>query len=303
MTTGACGINCDVCRLNLLGLCTTCGSGTSPEAQIKLATQERVLGSTCAILSCCNMNQNGYCLRDCPQFPCENHTLSTYPFGKAFLEMQQRRRQDWMPRHDPLGRPLEVSQELWDELDKKELPQLSALTLAKIDDRHRLVFPFLDLDLAVDLDGRQILLLNSDETCRVLDIPLLSLVVLTYFSRVDRLFPMGKDLIGTQDMEGNYFTGEQALIKEPLLRRFSGNMKGLEKSAAAVRAEPVEFTDASWVVYPFPRLALYYLFRDMGEEGEDPRLSILFDRAIQTIFTPPMVWELVNLANARLLCA
>ena len=28
MPTGACGINCDVCRLNIDGLCSSCGSGT-----------------------------------------------------------------------------------------------------------------------------------------------------------------------------------------------------------------------------------------------------------------------------------
>ncbi len=305
MATGACGINCDVCRLNLLGLCTTCGSGTSPEAEVKLATQKRVLGNTCAILSCCAINRNGYCLRDCAQFPCENHTRSTYPFGAPFLEMQHRRRQDWMPRRDPLGRPLQVPEALWKTLDKKDLPQLSALTQAATTpvrgSKRCLAFPFMDLDLALDLEARQLLVLDSNNSATPVDIPLLTLLVLTYFGRVDRLFPMGKDLISTKDMDqGNYFSGPQELIKEPLMRRFTANSKGLKRVAATVRAKAVEYTETAWAVYPFPRLAVYYLFRGL-ENAESPRLSILFDRGIHHFLSPPMVWELVNLTNARLL--
>ena len=44
MPTGACGINCDVCKLQLLGLCSTCGSGRSQEAQRKLAAQKAAFG-------------------------------------------------------------------------------------------------------------------------------------------------------------------------------------------------------------------------------------------------------------------
>lgn len=57
MPTGACGINCDTCRLNLLGICTTCGSGTSAEAQRKMAAQQRLLGAPCPILDCAAINR------------------------------------------------------------------------------------------------------------------------------------------------------------------------------------------------------------------------------------------------------
>ena len=65
MPTGACGINCDVCKLNLLRACSSCGSGQSLEAGQKLAAQQRLFGSTCSILSCAQMNQIDYCMRDC----------------------------------------------------------------------------------------------------------------------------------------------------------------------------------------------------------------------------------------------
>ena len=57
MATGACGINCDVCKLNLNGTCSTCGPGTSAVAAGKLSAQQRILGAPCAILACAQMNQ------------------------------------------------------------------------------------------------------------------------------------------------------------------------------------------------------------------------------------------------------
>ena len=81
MPTGSCGINCDVCKLNLLGTCSSCGPGKSPEAEQKLAAQQRLFGSTCGILACARMNQIDYCLRDCRQFPCDNFSNGPYPFS------------------------------------------------------------------------------------------------------------------------------------------------------------------------------------------------------------------------------
>jgi hypothetical protein len=61
MATGACGINCDVCRLNVLGVCSSCGPGTSMEAQQKMAVQVRVLGAPCPILECAANRAIDYC--------------------------------------------------------------------------------------------------------------------------------------------------------------------------------------------------------------------------------------------------
>ncbi|MGD9053314.1 MAG: DUF3795 domain-containing protein, partial [Desulfobacterales bacterium] len=85
MPTGACGINCDVCKLNLLGTCSSCGPGTSSQAAKKLAAQQRLMGGTCAILACAQLNQVDYCLRDCAQFPCDNFTQGPYPFSRGYL--------------------------------------------------------------------------------------------------------------------------------------------------------------------------------------------------------------------------
>ena len=100
MPTGVCGINCDVCKLKLLDLCSTCGPGKSPEAFRKLEAQERILGGACPILRCAGMKRIDYCLRDCDAFPCENFASGPYPFSQGFLDMQERRRQR-KPGHAP----------------------------------------------------------------------------------------------------------------------------------------------------------------------------------------------------------
>ena len=302
MATGACGINCDVCRLNLLGLCTTCGSGKSEEAKIKLATQERVLGDTCAILSCAVLNNICYCIRDCPQYPCDNFTLGPYPFSSTYLEMQERRRREWLPRIDPLGRPVEIPDEYWETLGKKDINQLQTVTLATADKKGKITFDFLDLKLRLDLYGRQLEQMDDTGKYAPADLPLLTLAVLIYFNTVDRLFPMGKDLITIHDMDnqGSYFAGSHELKTGRILKRFSDDTQGLARSAAALGGAPLDMGDHAWTFNAFPRLAVYYVFWDL-ETQYDPRLSILFDRSICRIFKPPMVWKLVNIVNARLL--
>ncbi|WDP88281.1 MAG: DUF3786 domain-containing protein [Desulfobacter sp.] len=303
MATGACGINCDVCRLNLLGLCTTCGGGKSLEAEVKLAAQERVLGDTCAILSCAALNNIGHCMRDCSQFPCENFTISpAYPFSSGFLDMQKRRRREWLPRIDPLGKSVEIPDEYWEAMGNRDLNLVQSVTLAHADENSRLSFGFLDLGLRLDIQGRQLEQMDWEGRYAALDLPLLTLTVLIYFKTVDRLFPMGRDLISIHDMDnqGSYFAGNHELKTGHVLNRFKDDIKGLGRSAAALGGKPAEMGDHAWEFRPFPRLAVYYVFWDLETEY-DPRLSILFDRSICRIFNPPMVWELVNLVNARLL--
>ena len=121
MPTAACGINCDVCKLNLLGTCSTCGPGTSLEAEKKLAAQSRLLGSPCPILACANLNRVQFCLRDCSQFPCENFTHGPYPFSEGYIAMQKRRRKEIPPASAPDNTRVSVDPNYWDELQKKEI--------------------------------------------------------------------------------------------------------------------------------------------------------------------------------------
>ncbi len=300
MPTGACGINCDVCRLNLLGLCTTCGGGKSDEAKSKLATQERILGSTCAVLSCCVMNSKEHCIRDCSQFPCENYERNPYPFSQSYLDMQKRRRQHPTLQMDPWGESIAVPEELWDQIMKKDLNLLGTVSLANTHVPGEIRFDFLNEKIVLDLNSRVVYkIVNA--LMEPVDNPLLDLICLTYFTKVDRLYPMGKDLIGSKDMkQALYFTGKNKLNKEPVLRRFKDDLKEFIGCAQSLGGQPLDLADAAAVLYPFPRVPIYYLLWEKQKEYP-PRISILFDRSIEDVFSPPMIWGFVNLVNSYLL--
>ena len=140
MPTGACGINCDVCKLRLMGICSSCGSGISAEAGRKLDAQRRIFGSTCTILECASMNRIEYCLRDCASFPCENFAAGPYPFSQGFIDMQGRRRYDLPPALDWNNRPVHVPDDHWAAVAKRDIQELCNFTLAGPDDKDRLVF-------------------------------------------------------------------------------------------------------------------------------------------------------------------
>lgn len=95
MAIGACGISCDVCRLFVAGVCSTCAPGTDERAKEKLDVQLKVIKMHCPILACAVEKKVGYCLKDCNEFPCANfeHGFESvmgpgpYPYSAGFLKM------------------------------------------------------------------------------------------------------------------------------------------------------------------------------------------------------------------------
>jgi hypothetical protein len=119
MSTGACGIDCTVCRLHVEGLCSTCGAGTSEEGKAKLEAQRRLFGTACGPLRCACQRGVSHCMRDCAEFPCAEFSDSElggrYPFGQGFLDMQRRRRARLTGV--PVAAWPEISVEYWDRLN------------------------------------------------------------------------------------------------------------------------------------------------------------------------------------------
>ena len=141
MPTGACGINCDVCRLNVLGVCLSCGPGNSMEAQQKMAVQVRVLGAPCPILECASNRGIDHCLRDCEEFPCER--FQAYPFSEGFVKMQERRRNEADQKLDPTKEKIHVPPHYWEDLEKKDMAVLCENALARAFSSEDIVLPIL----------------------------------------------------------------------------------------------------------------------------------------------------------------
>lgn len=306
MPTGACGINCDVCKLRLLGTCSTCGSGKSIEARKKLDAQKRIFGAGCPVLECACMNNLEYCMRDCSLFPCENFRLGPYPFSRSFLDMQARRLRERPPAFTPNKTLIKVPPEYWDNLRERDINMLCNFTLA---DPHPpdspgshtgLVFHFLKENVLADIENRCLKRFSNNQWEKT-DDPLLELITLVYLNNVKSFHPLNKDIISTEDLkEGHFFKGPHKLKTEPLLERYGNDLHGFRSAAENLEGKAVDMADAAYMLLPFPRVPLYYLLWK-GDEEFKPRISILFDRSIEDYFEADAIWGLVNMVSLELL--
>ena len=300
MPTGACGINCEVCKLNLLGTCSSCGPGTSLEAENKLAAQQRLLGSTCSILACANMNQLEFCMRDCKQFPCDNFSTGPYPFSQGFLNMQERRLKEKPPAYAPDGSQVSVDDEFWDDLLKRDIANLCNFTLFEGDASGHLKFHFLNENILVDLNERCLKRRQDGQWSRTED-PLLELVTVLYLNNVNGLYPMDRDIVGVKDLkEAHFFQGPHALRTEPLVRRYGTDLKAFRRAAEYLEGQPRDMADIAFRLLPFPRVPLYYLLWQ-GDDEFEPRVTVLLDRPIENSLAADAIWALINRVTTALL--
>jgi len=300
MPTGACGINCDVCKLKLMEICSSCGPGKSLQAKKKLAAQERLLGSVCPILACAGMNNLDYCMKDCGSFPCDNFSTGPYPFSQGFLSMQERRRKEKPPALTHNETPLQVPSEYWETLKNKNSNDLCNLTLFSPHDSGGLIFHSLREEMLVDIENCCLKRLSKGNWSRI-DEPLLELVTLLYLNNVNGLYPLGKDIVGPQDLkEAHYFKGRHALKTEALLDRFGNDPNGFKRAAQFLDGKAMDMADAAYMLLPFPRVALYYLLWE-GDDEFSPKLSVLFDRSIENYLSASGTWSLVGYVSAALL--
>ena len=300
MPTGACGINCDVCKLKLLGTCSSCGSGTSVEAEKKLDAQRRLLGSTCAILACAQLNQVEYCMRDCNQFPCENFRTGPYPFSQGFLNMQARRLKERPPAFAPDGSRVNVASDYWDELQTKDFTSLCNLTLFNPFSSGSLLFQFLQEEVVVDIENRCLRRLVQDDWVKS-DDPLLELVTVHYLLNVNEIYPMDQDIVGVNDLkENHFFQGPHALKTDPLLERYGHDLDGFKQAAEYLKGSTRDMADAAYRLLPFPRVPLYFLLWK-GDEEFKAQMTVLFDRNIEKMLAADAIWALVNRVSNALL--
>ena len=299
MPTGACGINCDVCRLNALGVCSTCGPGTSMEAQQKMAVQVRVLGAPCPILECAANRSVDHCLRDCEEFPCER--FSAYPYSEGFITMQERRRNEAEQKLDPTKSKIQVPPHYWEDLEKKDLAVLCQNALAQA---------FSPEDVVVTVLGREILVDRKNHALRrkkqgewePVSHPLLELLVLVYLLNAGPQL-LSRELVTAKELKtAHFFQGPHELNVGGVLERFGRDLKGFRKAAESLGGEAQSLADAAFKIPALPKVPLYYLLWE-GDDEFEPRISVLFDRSVESHLSADAIWGLVALASEALLKA
>jgi hypothetical protein len=296
MPTGACGINCDVCRLNVLGVCSSCGAGTSTEAQQKMAVQIRVLGAPCPILECAASRGIDYCLRDCEEFACE--LFSAYPFSEGFLRMQERRRSEAGEKLDPTKEKISVPPHYWEQLEKKDMATLCENALAQAFSPEDIVLPVLGREILVDRSNRALRRKNQGEWEAVTH-SLLELLVLVYLLNAGPQL-LTRQLVSPQELKtAHFFQGPHELHVTGVLERFGRDVKGFRRAAESLGGEAQSLADAAFKIPAFPKVPLYYLLWE-GDDEFEPRLSVLFDRSIESHLSADAIWGLVALVSEAL---
>ena len=303
MSTAACGINCEVCRLYNLGLCSSCGSGTSDDGLKKAAVQKTLLGQPCPILACAIANHLEYCMRDCSLFPCENFEKGPYPFSKGFLSMQKRRLESASPmgsfkKQDSMGK-IKVPSEHWENLQKKDPEELCRIALTQLETSGEIRIRFLDTDLLVNIREKCIRKKTQGDL-KPLNDPLMELLTLVYLLQITSA-PLRQEIVSEKDFKyAHFFQGPHELETRSLLKRFGRNISAFKMAAERIGGRPFPQSDAGYVFSPFPKVLLYYLLWE-GDEEFEPRLSILFDRSIEDYFAADFVWGLVRHVSGVLL--
>jgi len=299
MPTGACGINCDVCRLNMDGLCSSCGSGTSPAGQRKRAAQEKLLGAPCAILACAILNKVAYCMRDCDAFPCENFEDGTYPFSGGYLEMQKRRRSEKRATRAPYGNAVDVPAEYWQQLQKLKLRELCPRAGVMSDGAGGLLVTAFNEDIRVDLKAQEIQKGGRGLWRQAAD-PFLELMLLVYLLKVsDR--PFANEMVGALDLkDARFFQGPHELKTDKLMIKFGQRPKLLIKAGDQLGGTRLPLADAAVCVRPFPKIPVYYLLWQADEEFP-AKVSILFDRSIDAHLPADAIWGIVSVTTDKLL--
>ncbi len=298
MPTGACGINCDVCRLNLLGICSSCGPGTSKEAINKIEAQKRLFGHPCPILACAQMNQVQFCLRDCQTFPCEVFLAGPYPFSEGYLNMQKRRRNQEPPARTPKGDLVTVDPKYWDDLKKKDLDKLCANSLSTPHLLEGILIRFLEDDVVVDMENKCLWRLTPDKREKI-ENSLLELVILIYLLNVTSDLISGEMISANDLKDAHFFQGPHVLKVAPLVECYGKDPAGFKKASENLGGELLDMADAAYKFTPLPKIPLYYLLWE-GDEEFQPRLSVLFDRSIERHLPADAIWGLVNIVSNKL---
>jgi hypothetical protein len=214
--------------------------------------------------------------------------------------MQQRRRSFAPPAYAPDGSHLKVASEYWERLNRRDLLPLSAQTQFELTPDGRLVFTFLNRAIMVDPQSRCLRQPVAAGWEKMED-PLLELASVLYLVNVKDVYPLGRDIVGTQDLkEGHFFQGPHELKTAELLERYGRDLQGFRQISGTLGGEPIDMADAAVRLKPFPRLHLYYLLWEADDEFP-ARIQVLFERSIENVLAADAIWALVNRVSTELL--
>ena len=296
MGTGACGINCSVCRLHLAGSCSTCGSGVSQAGKDKLEAQVRLMGDSCPILQCAADKEIAYCMRDCPDFPCTIFKKG-YPYAEGFLKMQERRLAE--AKDLPEAAWPKSSDEMWERLSGRSMEDVCLLGGAVPEGEGQYSLQCLNEQWRINLGSRSVVKVQGlfgGEWDR--QAPFL---ILLYLARVNQQAVSGK-MLAPVDLFGGAMSkgGRNHLNTDEFEATFGRGKLGFIQAAEKLGSRRLSHADVSMRFHVFPKLSVDYLLW-LADEEFPARLTFLLDSGIETFYMPDASSTLINLLTQRLI--
>jgi len=299
MATGACGIDCTVCRLHVSGICSTCGAGYSSAGKDKLEAQYRLFGSGCPVLMCAVERKIGYCLRDCHQFPCEKFSTGPFPFSEPFMKMQKRRREQIGAM--PAASWPDTTPRFWEILLSKEPMEVCKSTGATLtgDGNYRL--KCLNDSWLIDIQQKNIIKTEGEfggEWDR--QIPFL---ILVYMAMANDQ-PLSGEMVALRDLivGHGFFQGRYKLETEDLQRAFGEDRDVFLRAAQQLEGSALQEADVAVRLHIFPKFPVDYLMR-LKDDEFPANITILLDRKLPAHYPMAAAAVAINLLSGRLLLA
>ncbi len=191
-----------------------------------------------------------------------------------------------------------VPREHWSDLKAMNRKNLCEHTGAKMDGSKGFYLHFLNKDLQVDMEENTIRQMEGDRR-KESNNRLLELITLVYLLNATEKTISG-ELIGVSELkDAHFFQGPHAIDVSSLLKRYGANVDAFVEAADLLEGTPVHMADAAFRFLPFPKIPVYYLLWS-GDDEFSPRLSVLFDRTIESHLTADAIWGLIHLITGSL---
>lgn len=206
------------------------------------------------------------------------------------IEKTQRRFQD----------PGEIDPRLWEELGTRDPDEICVRASVRFErERGCYLVPFLNRMYGV-FPGMRLIKRQDSRGQEELSFQLY-LVLLTYLLRAQSLALSGRMVTGAELRGGSFFfRGPHALFTGPLERRFGSDPEGFLGAGLRLGGDKTNFGNASFRLWPFPRIPLGYILWS-GDEEFSARVVVAFDPSVMEHLPLDVIWALVNEVGRALL--
>jgi Domain of unknown function (DUF3786) len=202
---------------------------------------------------------------------------------------------------DPTKERVHVPIHYWEDLEKRDLAALCEHTLSRAISSEDLLLPVLGKEILVERKSHSLMRKKRGEWEPV-NYPLLELLILVYLNNAGPQL-LRSDFVSVQEFKTrHFFQGPHELNVGGVLRRFGRDLEGFRRAGEFLGGKSQSLADAAYRIPSFPKVPLYYLLW-AGDEEFEPRISVLFDRSIESHLSADAIWGLVALVSDALLKA